>query len=104
MAGAARDTILCLLPRRLSVLLAARSRAPPQHPPPLRRTQMPKGMSLHIGLNAVDPKHYGGWPGTLVACEADAEDMAAIAKAKKFSVKTLMTNKATRKAVLDELG
>jgi hypothetical protein len=61
-------------------------------------------MSLHIGLNAVDPKHYGGWAGTLVACEADAEDMAAIAKAKKFTVKTLMTNKATRKAVLDELG
>jgi len=61
-------------------------------------------MSLHIGLNAVDPKHYGGWPGTLAACEADAEDMAAIATAKKFSVKTLLTTKATRKTVLAELA
>jgi hypothetical protein len=65
---------------------------------------MAKGMSLHLGLNAVDPKHYGGWPGTLVACEADAEDMAAIAKSKKFSVKTLMTKQATRNAVLAELA
>jgi hypothetical protein len=61
-------------------------------------------MSLHLGLNAVDPKHYGGWSGNLVACEADAEDMAAIAKAKKFAVKTLMTSKATRNAVLNELA
>ena len=65
---------------------------------------MPKGMSLHIGLNAVDPKHYGGWPGTLAACEADAEDMTAIATAKKFSAKTLLTTRATRKAVLAELA
>ena len=65
---------------------------------------MAKGMSLHIGLNAVDPKHYSGWSGELVACEADAEDMAAIAKAKKFSVKTLMTKQATRNAVVNEMA
>jgi len=65
---------------------------------------MPKGMSLHLGLNEVDPKHYGGWRGTLMACEADAEDMAAIAKSRKFSVKMLLTPKATRKAVLAELA
>jgi len=40
---------------------------------------MPKGISLHIGLNAVDPKHYQGWDGVLQACELDAKDMAAIA-------------------------
>jgi hypothetical protein len=61
-------------------------------------------MSLHIGLNSVDPKHYGGWVGTLQACEADAEDMAAIATANKFSVKKLLTKQATRKAVLAELA
>jgi len=61
-------------------------------------------MSLHLGLNAVDPKHYGGWVGTLQACEADADDMAAIATAKKFSVKKLLTRQATRKAVLAELA
>ena len=30
-----------------------------------------RGVSLHIGLNSVDPKHYGGWSGDLVACEFD---------------------------------
>src|SRR5882724_970925 len=35
---------------------------------------MPTGASLHIGLNAVDPKHYSGWDGQLTACEFDAND------------------------------
>lgn len=65
---------------------------------------MPKGMSLHLGLNSVDPKHYGGWPGTLNACEADAQDMTAIAKSKKFSAKTLLTKQANRDNVLGELA
>src|SRR5882724_9942309 len=33
---------------------------------------MPTGASLHIGLNAVDPKNYSGWDGQLTACEFDA--------------------------------
>ena len=33
-------------------------------------------LSLHLGLNAVDPVHYGGWSGELAACERDATDMA----------------------------
>ena len=33
-----------------------------------------KGVSLHVGLNKVDPQHYAGWSGPLNACEADAED------------------------------
>jgi metacaspase-1 len=65
---------------------------------------MAKGISLHIGLNAVDPSHYGGWTGPLVACEADAEEMAAIARSKKFSANTLLTAEATRTALLDELA
>lgn len=28
-----------------------------------------KGLSLHLGLNRVDPAHYGGWDGALTACE-----------------------------------
>ena len=59
-----------------------------------------KAMSLHIGLNAVDPKHYAGWSGPLAACEFDANDMAAIAAAKKMTVKVLLTKSATRKEVL----
>ena len=42
---------------------------------------MSQGLSLHIGLNEVDPVHYGGWKGTLRGCENDARDMAALARA-----------------------
>jgi metacaspase-1 len=60
-----------------------------------------KAMSLHIGLNLVDPDHYGGWSGPLAACEFDAHDMAAIAKARGITTsKLLLTKSATRKAVL----
>lgn len=61
---------------------------------------MATGISLHIGLNSVDPAHYAGWSGPLNACEADAEDMEAIAKAAGFKTNTLMTAKATREAVI----
>ena len=64
---------------------------------------MAKGLALTIGLNSVDPKHYGGWSGDLNACEADAEDMAAIAKSRKFTVKSLMTKAATRAQVTSEI-
>lgn len=60
---------------------------------------MAKGLALTMGLNLVDPKHYGGWSGELSACEADAEDMASIAKSKRFEVKTLLTKVATRTQV-----
>ena len=60
----------------------------------------PRAMSLHIGLNLVDPKHYGGWSGPLASCELDAKDMAAIAKAKGMAVTQLLTKAGTRKAVL----
>jgi hypothetical protein len=65
---------------------------------------MAKGLALTIGLNAVDPKHYEGWKGELNACEADARDMTAIAKARKFTVQSLLTRRATRKAVLGGLA
>jgi len=60
---------------------------------------MANGIALTIGLNAVDPKHYAGWSGELTACEADAKDMANIAKSKKFQVETLLTKEATRAKV-----
>jgi len=46
---------------------------------------MPVGASIHIGLNAVDPKHYSGWDGQLTACEFDANDMQALAKTQGFT-------------------
>lgn len=60
-----------------------------------------KALSLHIGLNAVDPKAYEGWSGPLAACEFDANDMAAIAKAQGMAVTKLLTKAGTRKAVLN---
>ena len=65
---------------------------------------MAKGISLHLGLNAVDSAHYQGWDGKLVACEADAEDMEAIAKKKGFAATKLLTKQATRKAALREMA
>ena len=59
-----------------------------------------RAMSLHIGLNAVDPKHYGGWSGPLAACEFDANDMATIAASRGMEVSKLLTRQGTRKAVL----
>ena len=60
---------------------------------------MPKGIAVCIGLNSVDPGHYQGWSGPLAACEADAQDMTAIARGEKMTATTLLTKKATRNAV-----
>lgn len=63
----------------------------------------PKALSLHIGLNAVNPSAYGGWDGPLAACEFDANDMSALAKSRGMKPTTLLTKKATRAAVLSHL-
>lgn len=65
---------------------------------------MGKGVSLHIGLNTVDPKHYQGWSGPLNACEADAKDMLGIAQSRGFKPKSLLTSAATRKSVIYEMS
>jgi metacaspase-1 len=63
----------------------------------------PQALSLHIGLNAVSPAHYGGWSGDLAACEFDANDMAAIAKAQGMKPTVLLTKKGTRDNVLSAM-
>lgn len=65
---------------------------------------MAKGMSLHIGLNSVDPTQYGGWSGDLNACEFDAHDMTAIAASCGFATTTVLTANATSGALLDALS
>jgi metacaspase-1 len=60
----------------------------------------PKGNSLHIGLNRVDPIHYTGWKGELVACESDARDMETIARSQGFVAQSLLTKAASSTAVL----
>lgn len=65
---------------------------------------MTNGISLHIGLNSVDPKHYDGWDGALLACEADAEAMQAIALKEGYAQNAvLMTQEATFDRVVQEL-
>ena len=65
-----------------------------------KKTAAPKGLSVHIGLNGVDPKHYAGWDGELLACEQDAKDMAAIASSRGIVPTLLLTRDASRAAVL----
>ena len=60
---------------------------------------MAKGISLHIGLNSVDPKGYSGWSGPLNACEADATDLEKLAQSRGFTTNVLLTKDATRKTV-----
>ncbi len=64
---------------------------------------MKKGLSLHIGLNYVNPEHYDGWDGELVACEFDAKDMQELAQNRGFKTKILLREKATAKAVSDAI-
>ncbi len=65
---------------------------------------MTRGITLSIGLNAVDPKKYDGWSGELNACEADAQDISEIAKSQNFEqVITLLTKNATRRQVMSSI-
>ena len=52
---------------------------------------MARGVSLHIGLNEVDPNDYkdgdgNPWKGQLAACGAHAHAMVDLATAQKFEV------------------
>ncbi|WP_406003802.1 caspase domain-containing protein [Streptomyces sp. NBC_00829] len=64
---------------------------------------MPTGLSLHVGLNSVDPAKYGGWDGQLVACENDANDMARLAREAGFNDSTLLTGDGTVENITAEL-
>jgi metacaspase-1 len=65
---------------------------------------MAKGISLHIGLNSVDPTHYDGWSGPLLACESDAQDMTAIARSRDLRASMLLTREATQRAVTEAIA
>jgi hypothetical protein len=64
----------------------------------------PRGMSLHIGLNEVDPSHYQGWNGALGGCEYDAQDLQAIAQGRGFQTTMLLTKEAVADSVTAEIG
>ncbi|GAB3012551.1 caspase family protein [Niabella terrae] len=64
---------------------------------------MSYALSIHIGLNKIDPGHYGDdYP--LDGCINDARDMIAIAKAQAFDKSHLITNEeGTYKKLTDLL-
>lgn len=64
---------------------------------------MPRGISVHVGLNRFDPAHYDGWDGALIACEFDVDAMKAIAESRGFEAATLLTDAATAAAVTAEI-
>jgi metacaspase-1 len=62
-----------------------------------------QGMSLHLGLNRVNPTAYEGWDGKLTACEFDAKDLQALAKKQGFSTRILLTQQVTASAVIEAI-
>lgn len=65
---------------------------------------MPQGISIHIGLNRVDPNAYdSSWDGKLVGAVQDAEDMYAIAQSQGFQSTKLLEQAATREAVIQAI-
>ena len=65
-----------------------------------REGAMANGISVHLGINEVDPNHYQGWSGPLNACEADADDMQALASELGYANTLLKTREATRDRVI----
>jgi hypothetical protein len=65
---------------------------------------MSKGVSIHIGLNRVDPAAYNGWAGTLTGCENDARAMQKIADACGYTSRLFLNDQATSAAVCEAIG
>jgi hypothetical protein len=60
---------------------------------------MAMALSLHIGLNHVDPKAYSGWDGALRGCINDATDLRALAEKLGYTPSTLIDDQATAAGV-----
>ena len=79
---------------------AVKSKPPRRRKPAAARPKKRTGVSLHIGLNTVNPADYSGWSGPLDACEFDANDLATLAKAQGIAPTVLLTSAATRAKTL----
>lgn len=65
---------------------------------------MAQGLSIHIGLNRVDPSSYNGWDGQLIGCVNDAQAMLSIAESLGYNTTLLLNEQATSSRVLQALG
>lgn len=63
---------------------------------------MTQGISIHVGLNSIDPAHYGT-NGQLRGCENDAKAMMRLANLLNYKSSLLLTKDATSARVLAEL-
>src|SRR4029453_14030096 len=63
-----------------------------------------RGLSLHTGVNRVDPAHYDGWDCALNACEFDANDMETLAKSRGFEGSRLLTDEGRADALRGWIG
>ena len=61
-------------------------------------------LSLHLGLNCLDPGAYGGWEGPLAGCHNDARDWQQLAVQQGFAPTIALDDHVTRAFVLSELA
>lgn len=59
----------------------------------------PRAVSLHVGVNRVDPRHYVGVT-DLEGCEDDARAMERLARRAGYATRMLLGEAATREAVI----
>ena len=63
-----------------------------------------QGLSLHIGLNYVDPNAYDGWDGALAGCINDATDLRDLAVNRGFSPTLMIDEDATSGSVVSAIS
>ncbi len=76
---------------------------PPAEANAAPETRVALALSLHVGLNRIDPAHYGD-DGELFGCENDARAMERLARQQGYETRMLLTEKATRTAVITEIA
>ena len=89
-------------PKRVAATRQRPTAPKPEFSPvgPVASAPTTKGMALLIGLNAVNPRHYGGFDGPLQGAEHDANDLSKLAERLGFVATVLHTAQATRAKML----
>ncbi|MDF2969683.1 MAG: hypothetical protein K0R61_133 [Microvirga sp.] len=59
-------------------------------------------LSLHLGLNFVDPNAYGGWDGELRGCHLDSYNMEGLARLNGWEVDDVLLDERATAIALDE--
>lgn len=75
----------------------------PQNPQPGAPSGSGRGLSIHVGVNRIDAKHYGT-AGILHGCENDAQAMQTLAVDRGFEPLLILSERATAEAVLGAIG